>query len=200
MMLSQQPQQSHRKSSRTADAFNTARSWANTLRSRRNDVTFFIPAPDDRMTSAYRTSTRPSLAARRVLGTIALVTLTAGCAASAQSAQDLDYSRTRVSEAGLYRGTIRPAGDSIPQGKLQSWTLHLVTASGTPVDSAKVFIDGGMPQHGHGLPTKPQVTRSFGNGDHLVEGLKFNMGGWWVVKFHVSSPAGSDSLLFNLSL
>ena len=27
-----------------------------------------------------------------------------------------------------------------------------------------------MPQHGHGLPTKPRVTRPLGNGDHLVEG------------------------------
>ena len=35
---------------------------------------------------------------------------------------------------------------------------------------------------------------------HLVEGIKFNMGGWWVVNFHVSSSAGSDSLVFNLSL
>ena len=34
----------------------------------------------------------------------------------------------------------------------------------------------------------------------LVEGIKFNMGGWWVVNFHVSSSAGSDSLVFNLSL
>jgi hypothetical protein len=58
-----------------------------------------------------------------------------------------------------------------------------------------------MPQHGHGLPTKPRVTRALGNGDHLVEGMKFNMGGWWVVKFRVaSSAAGADSVVFNLSL
>ena len=57
-----------------------------------------------------------------------------------------------------------------------------------------------MPQHGHGLPTKPQVTRELGNGDHLVEGMKFNMGGWWVVKFRVNAMAGSDSLVFNLKL
>jgi hypothetical protein len=28
--------------------------------------------------------------------------------------------------------------------------------------------------------------------------MKFNMGGWWVVKFRVRSAAGSDSLVFNL--
>jgi hypothetical protein len=57
-----------------------------------------------------------------------------------------------------------------------------------------------MPQHGHGLPTKPAVTRRLGEGDHLVEGMKFNMGGWWVVKFQVAGPQGSDVVTFNLKL
>jgi hypothetical protein len=57
-----------------------------------------------------------------------------------------------------------------------------------------------MPQHGHGLPTKPVVTRYAGNGDYVVDGMKFNMGGWWVVKFRVSSAAGIDSLVFNIKL
>jgi hypothetical protein len=114
--------------------------------------------------------------------------------------KDLDYSRTRTSASGVYRATIRPQGDSIPKGKLQRWTLHLETANGLPVDSATIAIDGGMPQHGHGLPTKPRATRTLGNGDHLIEGMKFNMGGWWVVKFRVAAEQGTDSLVFNLKL
>jgi hypothetical protein len=123
-----------------------------------------------------------------------------GCMMFAKAPSDLDYSRTRVSEGRLYRATIQPQGDSIPHGRLHRWTLHLETATGSPVDSASVVVDGGMPQHGHGLPTKPRVTRELGNGDHLVEGMKFNMGGWWVVKFRVNAMAGSDSLVFNLKL
>jgi hypothetical protein len=68
------------------------------------------------------------------------------------------------------------------------------------VDGCTITVDGGMPQHGHGLPTKPRVTRALGNGDHLVEGMKFNMGGWWVVKFAVAGEAGRDSVVFNLKL
>jgi YtkA-like protein len=136
----------------------------------------------------------------RVFALTSLVLFAGGCMASAQAPAGLDYSRTRASEGGVYRATIRTQGDSIPKGKLQSWTLHLETAAGAPVDTAQITIDGGMPQHGHGLPTKPQVTRVLGNGDHLVEGMKFNMGGWWIVKFRVSSAAGRDSLVFNLSL
>ena len=131
---------------------------------------------------------------------VALSGLFGACMMFAKPPAELDYSRTRASASGVYRGTIRPDGDSIPKGKLQRWTLHLETASGAPVDQATVSVDGGMPQHGHGLPTKPRVTRTLGHGDHLVEGMKFNMGGWWVVKFRVSSAAGSDSLLFNIRL
>lgn len=141
--------------------------------------------------------------ASRALATVAAATATAlltGCMLFARPPQDLDYSRTRASEAGHYRATIRPQGDSIPQGKLQRWTLHVETATGAPVDSAEFSVDGSMPQHGHGLPTKPRVTRALGSGDHLVEGLRFNMGGWWVVKFRVNAAAGRDSLVFNLKL
>ena len=145
-------------------------------------------------------STRRGRAVARFVVATAVLASLAGCALFARQPKNLDFSRTRASEGGLYRGTIRPQGDSIPQGRLHSWTLHLETAAGAPVDSATVAVDGGMPQHGHGLPTRPQVARSFGNGDHLVEGMKFNMGGWWVVKFRVSSAAGSDSLTFNLEL
>lgn len=140
---------------------------------------------------------------RRPIAHAVLVAMTAaltGCMMFSKPPADLDYSRTRTSEAGIYRATIRPQGDSIPKGKLQRWTLHLETTAGAPVDSATLAVDGGMPQHGHGLPTKPRVTRALGNGDHLVEGMKFNMGGWWVVKFRVNAAQGADSVVFNLSL
>jgi hypothetical protein len=141
-------------------------------------------------------SSNRSLRSLAFAAALLVATLTS-CMLFARPPKDLDYSRTRVSESGAYRATIQPPGDSIPQGRLQSWTLHLETASGAPVDGATVGVDGGMPQHGHGLPTKPRARR-VGEGQYLVEGLKFNMGGWWVVKFRVASPAGSDSIVFNV--
>ena len=132
--------------------------------------------------------------------TVVTTALLASCMRFVHPPANLDYSRTRASESGHYRATIRPQGDSIPKGKLQKWTLHLETSVGAPVDSANIAVDGGMPQHGHGLPTKPRVTRALGNGDHLVEGMKFNMGGWWVVKFRVNAEGGRDSVVFNVKL
>ena len=134
------------------------------------------------------------------LVTVVGTSLLTGCMMFSHPPKDLDYSRTRTSEGGLYRATIVPQGDSIPQGKLHRWTLHLETTTGSPVDSGAFQVGGGMPQHGHGLPTKPRVTRALGNGDHVVEGMKFNMGGWWVVTFRVDAAAGRDSLVFNVKL
>jgi hypothetical protein len=150
------------------------------------------------MRSRYSTRAARSLVFR--LLPTGLMSLLASCMMFAKPPADLDYGRMRMSEAGLYKGTIRPDGDSIPQKKLQQWTLHLENSSGMPVNAARITIDGGMPQHGHGLPTKPLVTRQLGDGNYLVEGMKFNMGGWWVVKFRVIAPAGTDSLVFNMKL
>jgi hypothetical protein len=57
-----------------------------------------------------------------------------------------------------------------------------------------------MPEHGHGLPTQPRVRRALGDGVYEIEGLRFNMGGWWELKLAIESPAGADSVTFNLSL
>jgi hypothetical protein len=99
------------------------------------------------------------------------------------------YEHTQASAAQMYRATFTPAEP-----------IKVTTADGTPVDSAKLMVDGGMPQHGHGLPTKPLVTGHLGDGKHVVEGMKFNMGGWWVVKLTIDGAKGSDVVTFNLKL
>ena len=127
--------------------------------------------------------------------------MSTGCMMFTKPPQDLDYSRTRLSSRGVYRGSFQPAGDSIRVGRLHSWKLHLATADGTPGNDATIAVDGGMPQHGHGLPTKPRVTRRTPEGDLVVDGMKFNMGGWWVVRFRVTAAgAAPDSLTFNAKL
>lgn len=109
------------------------------------------------------------------------------------------YDRTQTSAARMYTATYAPA-ESIRVGKLHAWTVRIVGADGAPVSAATITVDGGMPQHGHGLPTKPVVTKHLGDGAHLVEGMKFNMGGWWVVKLRIAGAQGSDDVTFNLKL
>lgn len=111
-----------------------------------------------------------------------------------------DLSPQRTSEQGLYRVTIAPQIDPVPLNQLHAWTLHVEALDSTAVAGASVVVDGGMPEHGHGLPTKPLVTADLGGGDYLVEGMKFQMPGWWIVQFAIASPHGTDTVTFNLML
>ena len=113
---------------------------------------------------------------------------------------DLDTATTRRSEQGLFSGSYTPKLDPLRINQIHAWTLHLEAANGQPLPAAQITVDGGMPQHGHGLPTSPQVTADLGQGDYLVEGMKFQMPGWWVVNFHITADGKTDTLTFNLIL
>lgn len=113
---------------------------------------------------------------------------------------DLDLSRSKASAKGLYAVAIAPEKEPLEQGPLHSWILTLKTADGAPLEGAAISVGGGMPQHGHGLPTAPQVTAALGEGRYRIEGVRFNMSGWWEFKLHVSAAAGVDDVTFNLSL
>jgi hypothetical protein len=105
----------------------------------------------------------------------------------------------RRSADGTYTARVQPL-QTIRIGQLHAWRLEVQDRQGNGVAGADVTVDGGMPQHGHGLPTRPRVTKDLGVGVYEVEGMRFNMGGWWVVKFHVRSPAGDDTVTFNIRL
>lgn len=105
----------------------------------------------------------------------------------------------RASANELYTATLHPT-QSLTLRKLQTVPVHIADASGRPVENAAIVVDGGMPEHGHGLPTQPRVKRSVGGGVYEIEGVRFNMGGWWELKLAIDSPAGTDSVTFNLSL
>lgn len=113
---------------------------------------------------------------------------------------DLDLSTTRLSAQRLYRISYVSRRDPIPLNQIHTWTIHIESAGGTPVEHAAVGVDGNMPQHFHGLPTRPQVTKELGHGDYLVEGLKFHMPGWWVVDFRVDAAGLRDIVRFDLVL
>ena len=113
---------------------------------------------------------------------------------------ELDLSRSRTTANGLYVAAIEPESPDIKQGELHSWILTVKTPDGEPVDDAKVAVDGGMPDHNHGLPTSPEMTQHLGGGRYRIEGMKFSMSGWWELKFDISSTPGSDSVTFDLVL
>ena len=105
----------------------------------------------------------------------------------------------RSSANGLYRATLETARELRPR-QMQTVRVAVVDEAGRAVEGALLTIDGGMPEHGHGLPTRPRMTRAIGDGTYEVEGVRFNMGGWWEFKVTITSERGNDTVTFNLSL
>jgi hypothetical protein len=123
-----------------------------------------------------------------------------GMAMSDAIPADLDTATTRMSDQGTYQVSITSDLDPIDINQIHSWTLHVQTPDGQPVENAEIGVDGGMPQHNHGFPTSPQVTQELGGGDYLVEGVKFSMVGWWEMRFDITAGGQSDSITFNIVL
>jgi YtkA-like len=105
----------------------------------------------------------------------------------------------RVSEKQTYIATLQPA-QPLRVRRLQAVPVLITDTHGRPVEAAVISVDGGMPEHGHGLPTQPRVTRALGGGVYEIEGLRFSMGGWWELKLAIDSSAGADRVTFNLGL
>jgi hypothetical protein len=119
---------------------------------------------------------------------------------AAEVPSDVNMSRIVESEDGAFRVSYMSDAEPVPVGEVHGWRLIIETAAGAPVTDAEISIDGDMPEHGHGLPTKPRVARNLGGGVYAVEGMKFQMPGWWVVHFKISSGGVEDTVTFNLML
>jgi hypothetical protein len=104
------------------------------------------------------------------------------------------------SKSRTFRATYTSDPDTIAINKMMSWKLKVESADGKPVADARISVEGAMPEHGHGLPTQPKVTKDLGDGTYLVEGIKFSMPGWWTVTFAIEAGGKKDSVTFNLRL
>lgn len=129
--------------------------------------------------------------------------LAAGLAAAPVTARpaNLDLSLDRTSDHGVFHIRVRSATTPVPLGHIHQWTVHITDAAGHPVSGAAMAVDGGMPDHHHGLPTAPRATPAPTVGDYVINGMKFSMTGWWVLKLSVrSSEDQADTVTFNVVL
>lgn len=130
---------------------------------------------------------------RHALAAVLAVQL-AGCMTPPRG---LDLSETRPTIDQQYVVSIRPVAEPIVINQMHAWEVKVISPGGAPVRGARIDVDGGMPQHGHGLPTQPRVTQELGDGRYLVEGMKFSMNGWWELKLRVQAAGVSDRVTFN---
>ena len=130
---------------------------------------------------------------RRSLAVTAAL-LAAGCSTPPP---DLDLSLSRQSVAGVYRVAVEPPAQQPAINQMHAWKVKLATPDGAAVRGAAFQVGGGMPQHGHGFPTQPRVTREVEPGTYLLEGMKFSMTGWWELKLAIDAAPGRDNVTFN---
>jgi len=123
-----------------------------------------------------------------------VVLLTAACAAPPA---DLDLALTHTTVEKKFVVTLEPPTTSAAINQIHSWRIQVASPTGVPITHARIAVDGGMPQHGHGLPTRPQATQELFDGTYLLEGMKFSMTGWWEIKLAIQSAEGSDTVTFN---
>lgn len=119
------------------------------------------------------------------MGALALLLL--ACA----SEHDHPGPGTLRTEAGLYDVTWAPTPYPMPLNEL--FVVDCTVAdpkTGAPLPSATVAVDARMPDHGHGMTTKPITTLA--DGRSRTEGMKLHMPGHWTFDFKVTGPAGED--------
>lgn len=116
------------------------------------------------------------------------------------SGQDGSSSQTEMSENDLYRVSIDPELDPIVLNEIHSWIVHVTNQDGEPVENAEITFDGHMVEHGHGLPTAPEVTSALENGEYKVEGMRFSMPGYWIVDITITANGETDTARFDLIL
>lgn len=102
-----------------------------------------------------------------------------------------------ISSAETGNITIKISGHKnfMALNKIQHWNVELTTLRNTPVATAKLLVDGGMPAHAHGLPTEPVVEHVNGN-VYKIKGLKFSMAGVWVLFIDINT----EDIAYKLTL
>ncbi len=100
---------------------------------------------------------------------------------------------TRPSELGLYGVSYVADPGTVTINRMHAWTICLYDARGAPVAGASITVEGGMPEHDHGLPTAPRITDYLGAGCYRLDGVRFHMAGVWELVFHMQAAPGMDS-------
>jgi hypothetical protein len=131
---------------------------------------------------------------RHLISTALLATALTACSSPPH---DLDLSLRHASAQGRYVVQMEPPAAAPAINQIHAWQIKVSSPDGVPVRHARIAVAGGMPQHGHGLPTRPLVTRELTDGTYLMEGMKFSMTGWWEIKLAIQDAEGADTAVFN---
>lgn len=95
----------------------------------------------------------------------------------------------------------QPEPSPIPLNRLFRLRLRVLNNDRErgPAAGVTVEVDAAMPEHGHGMNTRPQVIRE-GGGVYLADGLLFHMPGYWELYVDVARGGVTERTQFEVVL
>lgn len=110
----------------------------------------------------------------------------------------LDTSTTSATRYGTLQASYETDFLEVPLNGVHSWRLSLQDKHGQPVAGADIDLSADMPEHLHGMTTKPLVQETDIPGLYLVRGMNFHMPGYWEVTLDITEADSRHLLRFNL--
>jgi len=89
-------------------------------------------------------------------------------------------------------------GDKPPLNTIHTWTLTVTDKNGKPIDGAEIIVSADMPEHLHGMTTRPVTTAGSSPGHYKVDGMNFHMPGWWEITLDINYGRSRNLATFNL--
>lgn len=126
--------------------------------------------------------------------------------ASQPATEDLDTTTFQLSRDRNFLAHIEvePSSESntkaVPINEIHQWRLIISDLNGQAIEDAAIEFLGHMPGHVHGLPTQPRITDQLAAGVYRIEGVKFQMQGWWVIEFNIVAGDVTDTVKFDILL
>jgi hypothetical protein len=128
------------------------------------------------------------------------VAVPAALARSVLLRSEIDASLSKLSVGGRFEVSLSSRPAPAPINRMHRWIVSVARPDGRPVDDAKIEISGEALGRNRELPTAPRMTRYLGDGKYLIEGVRFNMAGWWALNLRLESGTHTDRVTFNIEL
>ena len=87
-----------------------------------------------------------------------------------------------------------------PRRGMNAWKLIVTDKAGAPISDAEVTVTGTMPDHQHGWPTPPTITKGADGMTFDFAQLNLSMAGVWTVTFEVKMKSVDGTITTEATL
>ena len=119
---------------------------------------------------------------------------------SSSTFAETDQETTQLSDNQHFKVSYTSKVEPIEINRLHAWLILIEDKNGKRIENAEIHVKGGMPEHNHGFPTQPKITKYLGDGCYLLEGMKFHMMGYWTITLTITDGEITDDVTFELNL